>query len=392
MGELSVYLLVWMCMVQLLARYLGINWAMFLSSLKVLIPIVGVSILGSDIISLKDSQIYLQSGANYLFLYEPWEVLYNEHTWELLFKLGDYGYNTFYIWWNALIISTSSSPHSILLLFNVVWVTLAAILIYHISAYGAFTADYRKGLLVFQLVAIDVLTWSSLTNVRDSLVLCLTVLSIYLFYRVVHEKKIAALLMLLAVLLSFLTVRFYIPALLLASWILYFLVCNHAFVRQHPVALAIAILASVGIFFFVVEFGYVTKMLRNVHILNALSGVPTFVLTPRPWSVTDTYRFLIPSAIYHWLMIIPAVLGGIHLWRCHPNMRLLIIYLVVITLFYATIQGLIGPRQRYQVSFIFCWFQYHFLYIFVTDRLGLLPFRSRGNELSSAGEPPVTIN
>ena len=389
MLELVTYLVVWFCLVQLLARYLDINWALFLTSVKVLVPIVAVSTIGSDIISLKDSQNYMQSGADYLFRYQPWEVLYNEHTWELLFKLGDYGYNTFFIWWNALIISLFEAPYSVLLLSNVVLATFAAILVYHISGFGRFSPEYRKGLLVFQLVAIDVLTWSSLTNTRDTLVMFLTVLSIFLFYRVVREKKIVALIMLLAVLTSFLAIRFYIPALLLSSWALYFLLCNHVFVRQHPVALSVVVIVLLSIFFFIVDVGYVTKMLRRIDVLNVLSGVPAFILTPRPWSVAEPYLFLIPSAIYHWLMIIPAALGGLHLWRHHPDVRPLFFYLLIVILFYATLERFIGPRQRYQVSFIFCWFQFHFLYIFVTQRLALLPFRALDRESSGNGEQAV---
>ncbi|HXG23914.1 MAG TPA: hypothetical protein VNJ09_05110, partial [Chthonomonadales bacterium] len=121
----------------------------------------------------------------------------------------------------------------------------------------------------------------------------------------------------------------------------------------------------------IVQFVIQTRMRLPHWFVGSISFSPSviaaglihFWLTPRPWSIALSYSFLFLPSILHWLMFIPALIGGYRLWKQYPAFAYLLIYLIVASLFYAMIEELQGPRTRVQLVFIIAWAQYHFLYL-----------------------------
>jgi hypothetical protein len=62
----------------------------------------------------------------------------------------------------------------------------------------------------------------------------------------------------------------------------------------------------------------------------------------------------------HWVFFLPALCGAAWLWRESRAARLALIYLACLVGLYAITEELLGPRQRFQVAFVFAWAQFHF--------------------------------
>lgn len=96
--------------------------------------------------------------------------------------------------------------------------------------------------------------------------------------------------------------------------------------------------------------------------LALVVGIAKMLLTPQPWSIDATYSFLTLPAIFHWFLLVPAVFSGISLWRKSPELKLLVLYMLICLLLYGSYEELQGPRQRVQFTFIIAWLQFDFLW------------------------------
>ena len=86
------------------------------------------------------------------------------------------------------------------------------------------------------------------------------------------------------------------------------------------------------------------------------------LLTPQPWSVSPEYGFLLLPSMLHLLMLVPAVVGAMILWRDSPMLRLPIVYAVLVLVLFAAFPGQQGPRYRHQVVFVLVWAQFTFIW------------------------------
>jgi hypothetical protein len=64
----------------------------------------------------------------------------------------------------------------------------------------------------------------------------------------------------------------------------------------------------------------------------------------------------------HWLFLFPTIWSGYLLWHHSKEMKLLIIYLIIVYIFYGVIDELQGPRHRVQIIPINAWLQFHFVW------------------------------
>src|SRR5207247_646202 len=86
-----------------------------------------------------------------------------------------------------------------------------------------FSRGYIRGCLVFFLFHWELLVWSSLLNLKDTLVMTLTIIAFELLFQVVERVRILPLAGLALVLYLFASLRFYVPVLLSfapAIWLL----------------------------------------------------------------------------------------------------------------------------------------------------------------------------
>ncbi len=72
---------------------------------------------------------------------------------------------------------------------------------------------------------------------------------------------------------------------------------------------------------------------------------------------------MMPAATFHHVSsCCSGVYGTWQLWQSSRTFRLFIIYLLVVLSFYAVVEDIRGSRQRAQLSFIFAWVQFQFLW------------------------------
>ena len=151
--------------------------------------------------------------------------------------------------------------------------------------------------------------------------------------------------------------RFYIPLLLLGSLALYIVIGRGGAQRYYTFVAMATVLILIVIFTPLIQFHIDKDIVFSGK--EFLLGIIRFPLTPRPWSLEPAYTFLYFPAILHWLMFIPAIIGGYILWHRSDLCRLMIIYIFVAVVFYATVKLLQNTRMRYQLTYILVWMQYH---------------------------------
>lgn len=122
-----------------------------------------------------------------------------------------------------------------------------------------------------------------------------------------------------------------------------------------------------------------TDNFGRVNLFSAVPGAFRMALTPRPWALNQTSSFLIIPSALHWLFFIPSLLGAWKLSQRSKEVSLLLIYLLIILLFYGSYDAIQGIRQRFQVSFIFSWMQFHFIWLMLRKKVrnSKLNYRNR---------------
>jgi hypothetical protein len=304
--------------------------------------------------------------------YGPVEALFSADGLTRYFILAQ-GVHFLYIWWCHLAQSLFGPHYYAPVFLNITVTFVAGAALYRLARRGGLGEGYARGLLVFFLLHWDLLIWSSMINLKDLLVLALTIVGILSYSGIVdrgatRRRRIAGWVGLVLVMLILPWIRFYLPVLLLLSFAAWAVLRAGGWQK-----LGIAALALLGVAYVVTRYtipaGYVT--LSPVAIIG---GSVRFLLTPQPWSIESAYSFLTVPAIMHWLLVAPATFGAVMLWRSSPVGVLAILFLLVNTAFYAAVPELQGPRQRIQVSFVILWAQFHAVYVTLSY---LLERRSR---------------
>jgi hypothetical protein len=107
------------------------------------------------------------------------------------------------------------------------------------------------------------------------------------------------------------------------------------------------------------------SVLHYVEFDSIAVNLLRIVFTPRPWSITwGTHGFVALGAALHWLFLLPTCIGAVRLVVDSSAARLIAIYCLGVLVFYAAVPELLGPRQRYQSTFGWAWFQFHFLWTY----------------------------
>jgi hypothetical protein len=85
-------------------------------------------------------------------------------------------------------------------------------------------------------------------------------------------------------------------------------------------------------------------------------------------------------------MFVPSLVGAYLLWRRSRVGALLVMYLAVTMLFYSVVPGIITPRNRVQVLFIWAWVQFHPFYHL------LLAYAARRGELRAIPHQSAAVS
>ena len=254
-----------------------------------------------------------------------------------------------------------------------------------------FPEFYCRCALVFFLLHWDVIAWASFLNMKDVLVMTLTLgllHQVMLALRRPSAWRIPGVALAVAPLLF---LRFYAPALVLCAALL-----QLALTRRFLLAAAAAAGLFIGLY---LRFPGVTHAWSHIDPL-AVAGLPRFLMTPLPWNLTPGYEFLLLPSALHLLLLLPALAVIPRLWQEHPHSRLLLLYFAVALASYAIVPSLQGVRQRFQVGFVLAWLQFHALWMLLRHaalpekraekRAAASPLRSMiGSTMGSTSAPPI---
>lgn len=341
-------------------RDLSFITAISVTTIKFAIPTIYFAWFYDGAWTLMDDLTYLAQGYTLLnSSFNPITILISDTGIMELKKLAG-GPHFLYGWWNFLSDYLFGPYYYSPVLLNVGLTFVAGSMLYRICRLCNFSQMYARGLLLFFLLHWDVLVWSSFFNLKDTLILTLTVTSLYFMLRLAVCRSFPDIAWVAAIFFVFLWLRFYIPILLTAAYACWVMLRVRGRWR-----FGVLFLATAAFIAYLPD--NLNALLVRINMENLFFGALRFALTPQPWSLDASYTFLLLPSMLHWLFFLPAILGGFALWLRSREPAFLLIYVVVIILFYGLYPENQGPRHRVQISFITAWMQYHFIRLYLTQ-------------------------
>ena len=336
----------------LVRRILGAPLALAVASVRAAVPLAYFAWLQNGTWRFSDDLEHLsRAGALARHGWGPLSVL-RDGLPELVVVSG--GGHILYSWYNLLAFSIFGPHYYAPVLLNVLATFVAARYLVELMPESEYSDRYRAGAAAFFLLHWDVVVWSSLVNLKDTLVLTGTVIALCGVLRLWRRPTFltAAWVAGLLALMSFL--RFYVPLLILLASVAWVLV-GGGLRRSRPVVLAAGVV--------LVLFLPWAELGQYATLGAAPKGMLRFLLSPQPWSVDPQYSFLIVPSVLHWLLFGPAIAAAVLLWRSRPSARLPLLYLASAAALYSLIPLAQGPRHRVQTVFVLAWLQYHALWV-----------------------------
>ncbi len=342
----------------ILARVIKVRpgLAVLLAFLRVAIPFLyfayffrsGWNLL-DDLDYINQAQLLMSKGNNpFLIFFTP------DGREKLLYVAG--GHHILYYWWNLLAVYLFGSFYSSPIFLNVGTTFVSAALLHKMARLSGRSDSYSKWLALFFLVHWDVVSWSSFVNLKDALLLMMTLATAYLVAHLKEKKSFVTGIGLVVFLSAFYWIRFYFAELLVASaatWIAFSVKGAKKILWLGP-ALAGCILA------FPRE-GY--TLFRQYATEDYVYGPIRMALTPQPWRISPEYSFLLIPSILHWFFFLPCLAAAVSLWRKNQVFRLASIIAIICIIFRGLVPDLLGPRQRFPVAWVFAWLQFHAIWL-----------------------------
>lgn len=237
--------------------------------------------------------------------------------------------------------------------FNIVLSVLSGVLIKYIFTLCGYSRQYSKLLAIFYMLHVDVFVWSGMINIKGTFVIFLTLLSFYIVFLFIKNGGYRYIVAFIVVTFLLSLLRFYIPALIIASVVFYFISTNFRF-KYFVLLTTILVVVSLYLWPYV--------NLSIIEPATILTGIFRFLLTPQPWSIEPTYKYLFIPSITNLILFFPMVLGLMLILRDKGYIRILVIYFLICVALYSMIPELQGPRHRYQLIPFIALFQFNFLY------------------------------
>jgi hypothetical protein len=258
-----------------------------------------------------------------------------------------------YHFWNLASLSLFGPYYFSPVLMNAGATFLAGFFFIRVLRLMDFPEFYCRCALVFFLLHWDVLAWSSFLNMKDVLVMTLTLALVHQVMLALRRPSAWSVPGIALAVAPLLFLRFYAPAMVLCAALL-----QLALARRFLAAATAAAALCVGMY---MRFPGVAHAWSHMDPF-AVAGLPRFLMTPLPWNLTPGYEFLLLPSALHLLLLLPALAMIPRLWREHPHSRLMMLYFAVALASYAIVPSLQGVRQRFQVGFVLAWLQFHALW------------------------------
>lgn len=336
--------------------------AAFLVSTRIAIPVFYYSYPLESRWMLNDDQEYLEV-ARYLLEsgYLWWDILISSQFQGALFSATG-SHHIAYYWWNLLGFNLFGIHYYSPVFLNILLTFGTAAAVYRIVRLCGFSLGYGQAAAAVFLLHPNTIAWSTFTNLKDTMVAFLMAWSLVFVGRLLarvpmsRSQRLLELLLLAGALFVVFFTRFYLPFLLLGVSGLYLLTIWKSRIKYLVVPLGLGLVLVV----------YPTIIRAAVRYLDPgafLYGITQAILSPQPWSIDPLYSFLMVSSLVHWVLIAPALLGAIHLYRNYPAARFFLIYVLVIFMVSAMVTEFKGPRHRVQMDFLIIWLQFHAVWL-----------------------------
>lgn len=242
---------------------------------------------------------------------------------------------------------------------NIILTFLSALTLYKICI--SLLISKRNSLFISILFCLhwDILSWSSFLNLKDILVQFLLLLAVYIYLENKGNLKIM-LFKLLPVLGMIYFVRFYL---------IFFVLLAIFLAGKKITKMYVFKSIFISLIFLVIVFAY-DRNIFNIFLsqvnFDLILNIFRFLLTPIPFNYEDGYNFLVFSALLNWLTF-PFVIIGFFLllYKKENTYNFIIILNLLLILFYAGFDELLGPRQRLMLVPYFTiatFFGFHYLY------------------------------
>ncbi len=359
-------------------RDLPLNAALLVTLIRVSIPVAYFAWYFNGTWGIHDDLNYFEGGLDLLDAGDtPLSLLFGEGYDRLVYVANSR--HTLYYWWNLLALTLFGEHYYAPVLMNVVATFVGAHLFAKMLRHLGFGRSYRRWAQVFMLLHWEIITWTFSLNIKDPMVYVLTIAALasaVQFYQTRAIRPLAAFLIVCGV---FQTVRFYVPVLMIGA-IAIWMASHWKSAFKYLLLLLIGALSVYAMSLFGDTF-------REYLSGSFFYGFGRFILQPLPWKLSDSTSYLLISSTLHIAFFLPALLGAIVLWRESSVARLVIIYLVIVVCFYAAGEGLQGPRHRVQISFIFAWIQFHFLWRAQSRSEIPTPLRKESTRIDSSHQP-----
>lgn len=358
-----VSLVAWILSILILLRYIPLTTSVIVGTIKIGIVFIYFSWFYDGTWHIKDDLKYDRKAQTLLELNSnPLNLLLTTEGRETLLFATDRSRHVLYTWWVYSTQYLMGSAYYVPVFFNVVLTCVVGILLYRLCVFEGFSEQYAKGLLVMFLLHWDVLAWSSLISIKDTLVMSLTIGLIALAWPVFKHPNVSirstlAVLAIALIIFALTFIRFYIPVVLGAAVLIYFVLKIDGSAKYYLLTGGAALISALILTNPLIQFHIEKDIVFNLE--SVLLGIVRFPVTPKPWPLEPAYTFLFIPAALHWLFFIPMLIGGYMLWRESDLMKLLILFFLMAVVFYAIVELLQNPRQRYQFSYIIVWMQFH---------------------------------
>ena len=287
--------------------------------------------------------------------------------------------------WNSVLLGIWGEHYYVPVFFNVVFTSMTTLYLFKLLNLSGFSVKMSRLMALYFCLHLSVISWSSFMNLRDPLVLLLTVLMFYLIRILSVEFTPRLLFMLFVVVTLFVFVRSYIPFLILAVEGCFILSTS-----RYSLKLRCLILVGASALSYFWGFRVVLSGLTHLKFdLSLPANLLKFLLTPAPWQVSPNYEFLILDAIQHWALFPFMLLGALYGFMNQPKLRPLFVYAAFLILLYAAVPAQTGVRYRFQLIFIIAPCQLYGLHIFFMSLRRFCSNR-RMIKLSTVVEPQST--
>lgn len=343
------------CLCFLIAR-MDLPWgpAMGVAFIRMAIPFVYFAYLNDGTWTSKDDITYLHMTQEFVTRgYTPWSIFTNIEGIPLMMSMAN-GAHFLYYWWNFFAQYEFGNHYYSPVFLNVLATFLAGAFLFRLFKEMGYGETYRKAFLIFFLLHWDVIAWSSFMNLKDILMMTLTVTSFYLLVSMQNFFSLKKAFFLALNMLLFSWLRFYVPFMVLGIFGLWAFFGMKG--RNKYFLMAVVMVAAYFLF------PWKPDQLKYFQPEVLALGLVRFPLTPQPWSIDEKYTFLIIPSIMHWTLFLPSVLAGYQLWKGARTNALLLLYLLSVIILYSIIPEVQGPRHRVQITFIFAWLQFHALW------------------------------